>query len=347
MRIKSDFKTYHHEVYQQLEHELKAISSNRTTVIKKDFQDLEKVHTRFVESLFGGKMIRGTLVKLGYELVSKKETKEILKPAAAFEIFHSALLIHDDVIDASPLRRGKPTVYMQERDKQLGISQAICLGDLGITLAVRILAESNFPPERKNNALSYFLTMISQTILGEMLDIQSAQTYERTEQQVMKVHLMKTANYTIVGPLTVGAILAGGDETLLENIKRFGEKVGVAFQIQDDILGVFGDNTEIGKSTTSDIEENKSTLFITYCLKHANAKQKAFLKSYYGKKDITKKHYEEIKTIFVTTGALTYCQNKIAELTAEAKKIIPSLTKDKTKQKLLAQFTDLLIKRNK
>src|SRR5262249_37895348 len=109
----------------------------------------------------------------------------------------------------------------------------------------------------------------------------------------------------------------------------------------------FGDENIIGKATTSDCEENKSTLLISYALKHADAKQKAKLKKLYGKKGITKREHETIKQIFIETGALAYSEKKIKSLTAEAQKIIPQLTKDETKQKLLLELTNLLLKREK
>ncbi len=341
------FELYLRDTSQEIQKELQIFSKEWNRYIANDFSDLKKSNMRFTESLFGGKMIRGTLVKFGYELIQTKNIKAILKPAAAFEIFHSSLLIHDDIIDQSPIRRGKLTLFMTEKNKHHGISQAICLGDLGITLAVNSISESDFPLEVKNMAIRYFLKMISKTILGEMLDVQASQKYNRKDEQVIKIHKMKTANYTIVGPLSVGAILAGASEKFLENIQLFGEYLGIAFQIQDDILGIFGDDKKIGKSTTSDIQENKNTLLFTYSLKKANQKQKDILKMYYGKKNITLKQQEMIRKVFIETGALDQSKKTIMKLTLQAKELIPNITKEKNKQLLLAQFVDLLVSRKK
>src|ERR1700722_3607445 len=306
----TDFTAYLRQTYREIEKELNMFSKEWSNYIQTDFSDLKKLNEKLTKSFYGGKMLRGTLVKLGYELFAKKPSSEIIKPAIAWEILHTALLIHDDIIDQSPLRRGKPAVHIA-KNEHYGVSQAICLGDLGITIAVKLLSESNFPIEIKNRATNYFLQIITETILGEMLDVEISQRQKRTEKQIMNIHTMKTANYTIVGPLTLGALLAGARDNELEKIKRFGKPLGIAFQIQDDILGIFGDEKTVGKSTTSDIEENKSTLLITYALKHTNQKQKKFLKQYYGQKNITKKQHEEIKKIFEQTSALAYSQNKI------------------------------------
>jgi geranylgeranyl diphosphate synthase type I len=345
--IQTDFKIYHKNASAKIKKELDIFSDNLTHTVQQHFSPLEKLNLKFTDSFYSGKMIRGTLVKFGYELVNNTDVDTIIKPAAAFEILHSSLLIHDDIIDKSILRRGKPTVHMDVKDEHYGISQAICLGDLGITLSINLLSESNFPTEIKNRAIGYFSHIISTTILGQMLDVQASLVFKRSEEQVMNIYQTKTAQYTIVAPLTMGAMLGGATDEVLEKIKLFGEQLGVAFQIQDDILGVFGDETTIGKSTTSDIKENKSTLLFTYSLQHANAAQGVILKKYYGKKISTKKHHEMIKKVFTDTGALEYNQKKFLELALQAKKIIPEITKDNNKQMLLTQFVDLLVSRKK
>ena len=343
----TDFRMYHKNASAKIKKELDIFSDNLTHTVQHHFSTLEKLNSKFTDSFYGGKMIRGTLVKFGYELVINTDANEIIKPAAAFEILHSSLLIHDDIIDNSILRRGKPTVHIYEKDEHYGISQAICLGDLGIVLSINLLSESNFPSEIKNRAINYFSHIISTTILGQMLDVQSTQEFNRSEEQVMNIYQTKTAQYTIVAPLTMGAILAGATDEILEKIKLFGEQLGVAFQIQDDILGVFGNEKEIGKSTTSDIKENKSTLLFTYSLQHANATQRSILKQYYGKKVSAKRQLEMIKKVFTDTGSLEYNQKKILDFALQAKKIIPEITKDKHKQILLTQFVDLLVSRKK
>jgi len=330
----------------EIEKELNNYSRKWSDYIETDFQDLKEPTAKFTQSIFGGKMLRGTLVKLGYELFEKKRTHAILKPAIAFEIFHTSILVHDDIIDKSPVRRGKPAVYVS-KNKHYGISQAICLGDLGITLSIKLLSESHFQIQDKNRALTYFLDAISTTILGEMLDIESSRKYKRSEEQIIKIHQNKTANYTITTPLIIGAVLAGGDDELLQKIRLFGGNLGIAFQIQDDILGIFGDERTVGKSITSDIEENKSTMLITRALSHANKKQKNILKRYYGKKKITSKEYEIIKQVFQETGSLVHSQNKINDLILEAKATIPSLTENNRCQLLLTGLTDLLMMREK
>lgn len=189
---------------------------------------------KFIESCSGGKRLRGKLVILGYQLAHLPGVRahlegEIAKVAAAYEIMHSAILAHDDIIDQSPFRRGKPSLY-----KAVGASQAITLADLGFFLAIRIIAESKFSEKEKNEALKLFSQTMVDTAIGQMLDIQKG--------DVATVRKLKTARYTVAGPLQLGAILAGASHLegakahLRGDLVEFGENLGIAFQIKDDIL---------------------------------------------------------------------------------------------------------------
>src|SRR5579884_2564972 len=223
----------------------------------------------------GGKRIRGMLVKLGYELSGAGYSKEIIKVAAAYEIFQTAILAHDDVIDKSPLRRGQPTIFNALGGDHYALSQAICLGDIGFFQAFEMISNTNFPDELKTAALSSFSRTMTETALGQMLDIEiPAKKLPRKEEDALVIFQLKTARYTISGPLLLGAILGGADQKIRENIKKFGDYLGIAYQIHDDILGVFGTEKEIGKSVTSDIEEGKQTLLITKALEKASLGEK-------------------------------------------------------------------------
>lgn len=301
-----------------------------------------------IEACKGGKRIRGVLVKLGYELANKKPNPDILKVAAAFEIFQTAILAHDDVIDESPLRRGKPTIYKALGGDHYGISQAICLGDVGFFQAMEIISQTNFPEKNKIKALESFSRTMMETALGEILDVEVPHLKtERMEQDVLTIARFKTARYTISGPLLLGAILGGGDEKLLKKLKEFGDNLGIAFQIQDDILGVFGKESEIGKSVSSDIEEGKNTLLITEALKKGNPSQKQTLKKLYGHGKISTKEMEELRKIFKDTGALDYSSSVALKYVDLAKKSAKFLTKDKKLVNLLDEMSDFLINRQK
>ncbi len=309
---------------------------------------LRSEYLLFSQSMKGGKGIRGSLVKLGYKIGGGKKNSEINKIGAAFEMLHSSLLIHDDVIDKSLMRRGRPTLYKALGENHYALSQAICLGDMGFFQATKMIAASKFDDRLKARVISLFSEIVTDTITGEMLDVKlSRPNQEKREKDVVVIHRLKTARYTIVGPLTIGAVLGGAHALQIRAIKQFGEYIGMAFQIQDDILGVFGDEKEIGKSTTSDIEENKNTLLITYALEKGTILQRKILAKYYGTGKVTPSQHQAVKKVFVETGSLAYSQQKVEQYIDLGEKIIPSIARDKVMQKLLREFVELVIERKK
>lgn len=316
---------------------------------KKDVNYISPKLTRFadifIKACEGGKRLRGGLVKLGYEMAGGEDIKTILRPAAAFEIFQTAILAHDDVIDKSPLRRGKPTVYQALGGDHYGMSQAIGLGDAGLFLATKLIADSDFKDSHKNQALSFFCKIFVDTALGEILDVELPHIKQAKKEDIITIFKLKTAYYTIIGPLTLGAILAGGSQSLQDQIHELGLNLGIAFQIQDDILGVFGSEEALGKSVTSDIEEGKITLLLSQALEDANTTQRNVLERYYGNGPIDKKWLEQIRGVFVATGALDETQRQAVKYVNQAKKVIGSMEISNTHRILLFEMADFLVER--
>ncbi len=316
--------------------------------IEKNTKSLTPHSKAFLKASKGGKKIRGILIYLGYKLAGGEEKSDIYDISSAYEIFHTSILAHDDIIDQSPVRRGIPSLYKALGGGHHGISGAICLGDLGFFLSTKIISESDFPSEVKIKALEHFSKTVMDTALGEILDVELPFIKgERKEKDVILIMSLKTAKYTVSAPLQLGAILAGADEHLIRVLKEFGENLGIAFQIQDDILGVFGEESELGKSNKSDIEEGKNTLLIIKALKNANSKQLRVLKKYYGKGKISTKALLKVRKIFEDSKALENSQKIALKYLSSAKKEIPGLTKDKDLSKILEQISDYLVERNK
>ncbi len=229
-----DFAEYLKSTAKKIDKEVNKILRKQLKEAKKTDKKLVPLIKAFISSCQGGKGIRGALVKLGYEIathlpgVKAHLGGEVIRVAAAYEIFHTAILIHDDIIDRSPIRRGKPSLYKELGGNHYGVSQAISVGDYGFFLAFKIISESSFPPDRKIQALELFSKVMMDTTWGEMLDL------EETDPKV--VMQLKTACYTISGPLQTGAVLAGAEEKLISTLGKFGGNIGMAFQIKDDIL---------------------------------------------------------------------------------------------------------------
>jgi geranylgeranyl pyrophosphate synthase len=278
-------------------------------------------------------------------MISKTPNPELLKIAAAYELFQTAILAHDDIIDNSPKRRGKSSLHVALGNNHFGKSQAICLGDIGFFLAYRLISESNFDDALKTKAITFFSTSIMQTTVGEMLDVELAQKKSGTSQKdILTVARLKTAYYTFVAPLTLGAILAGAEDELLAMIKTYGEALGIAFQLQDDIHDIFGTEQSLKKEVGGDILEGKQTILFAKALASADKKQTEILSKFYGNAKSKTEEIEIIKKIFRDTGALKYTEDLIKKYSKKAKAIIPDLSPELPIQTILDEIIDYVVK---
>lgn len=321
---------------------------------RKEAQDIDPLAVKVLNSLedyiAGGKKVRGALTVLGYHAAGGRKQKEIIPVSAAVEIIHSSLLIHDDFIDKDKLRRGKPTVheaYSKGNSKHYGASIALIIGDIGIFLSHQLIANSKFDPSKKARAISELERLLTNTGYGEILDIAFDFKEKITWDEILKVRLYKTAHYTFVLPLTIGATLAEAKKSMLEAIEVYGENVGLAFQIRDDVLGVFGDPKVTGKSNESDIREGKITLLYKKSLKLANKKDRKFLKKWYGNKDLDAKKIQKIRKIIKDSGALEFSDSEARKLVEKGKSKVDKITDKKDYQEVLQTLADYVIDREK
>ena len=325
---------------------------------------LAELYDTFREAGGGGKCIRGSLVKLGYEIaLTRQAGEEILPACAAFEIFQTAILGHDDVIDKSPLRRGRDSIWRalarrvgahccaedseeNSNDRHYGISQAICLGDVGITLANRLVVESIFDADKKIEAMKMFLEVQLNTADGEMLDVLMSHKKDYGDEEgILRIARMKTAWYTIAGPLQFGAVLGGASPEVLDAMRRYGIFLGMAFQLRDDILGVNAAEAEIGKSNASDIAEGKVTLLAHYAMKRATPAQMEQLQRIYGSGTVSEADRLTVRDIFEDTGAFTEVAQKAESYLAEAAGIVGEMTQNAEHAALLIQLGDMMARR--
>jgi geranylgeranyl pyrophosphate synthase len=228
-------------------------------------------------------------------------------------------------------------------DVHYGTSQAICLGDVGLILANKLIAESAFDAERKVEALSVFHAAQLNTMDGEMLDVMLSRVKDYGDEDgILKIASLKTAWYTIVGPMQLGAVLAGGPDGLLCSIEEFGLSLGVAFQLKDDILGIRAAEKETGKSNTSDIAEGKVTLLIHHALKNASAEDRRRLLEIYGRPSVSDADRQTVQAIFSSTGAFDAAARLAEHRLGEAKRLIPAMTQNLEHAALLTQLSDMM-----
>lgn len=350
-----DFESYLKTNAQKVEKELDEILLEFLKDTKKTDSKLVPLAKHFLNSCKGGKRIRGVLVKLGYEIASqissparahRNQISEIYKVGAAWEILHTASLIHDDVIDQSPSRRGIASLYMGLGGNHYGESQAISLGDIGMYLPVKIITNCKFQNDKKIKALNHLSQTVINTGLGQILDVELPNLGKIIqEEDVKQLYLLKTAYYTVAGPLIMGAILGGASDKLIGMLGEFGKNLGIAFQIQDDILGVFGTEKETGKSISSDIEEGKNTLLLSYSLKKAEKLNLSVLRQYYGKGQVGEKGLEKVRKVFKKVGALNFAHVQAQDYASKAKQVVSDITNDKKMCKILIELTEFLVER--
>jgi len=286
---------------------------------------------RFVSA--GGKRVRPAFLYSGYIAAGGKAHAAATFASLCVEFLHTFALIHDDIIDKSDTRRGRATShkafenthkskkYPGDRE-HFGLSSAILAGDLAFTFAEEILTSSPFPQERLRRARYFFDQMKFQVISGEYLDVLGSYKKRLTEEEVLNILEYKTAKYTVERPLQIGAMLAGAEVDILEAFTAYGIPLGQAFQLQDDILGIFGDAEKIGKPVGADIREGKKTVLITKTYELASKREEQLLDRVVGNFAATDKDLYRVKEIIYSVGAYDYAIKLSHRLIDQAKTAI-------------------------
>lgn len=306
---------------------------------KNYLQDLVNICTN-------GKCVRSYLVNLIYHLFGGKDENLIVKASASYELFEGSVLAHDDIIDKSEIRRSAPSLYVKLGNNHIGLSRAICVGDFGLIFANEIINQLNLSPEIKQKAISHQTKVYLTTISGELLDVDISNGNSVLENDVIEMYKEKTANYTISGPMELGAILANQNDRIIKLLHDIGINLGVAFQIKDDILGVFSDTNVIGKSNTSDSVEGKKTILISHFDEVADAETKYKFYSFYGTES-SKDNIEIIKELLNKNNCLTYANQKLEEYYNNAINLINKCDLDANIKESLKDFANYILNRNR
>ena len=323
----------------------KVMRKEPNPIIRPFREDLADLNT-------GGKMLRGMLVNLGYQIAVHMNGEAACNAAEsdmlalAFEIFQTGVLVHDDIIDNAGTRRGKITVHRRyehrlnvretkmvaagEKPGNLAKSAAICVGDLGIYYANKQIVDNYAQNEHLAVLIGYFDDIVLQTIRGELLDVvlpyeiqddkySPEEKKKLLEKSIWDIYYLKTAGYSVIGPLHLGMILGGADEKQMKSLDRVAEDIGIAYQIMDDILGVFADPEKLGKDVGSDITEFKQTILYMYVCTMKPEYEEELLQIY-GKKRISDVELDEVQRIFRESGALAYAQEMLGDCFERAEK---------------------------
>lgn len=285
----------------------------------------------------GGKRLRPQFCRAGWIVAGGcPDSDDILAAAAAFEWLQASALVHDDLMDESDTRRGKPSIHraFETRHRtevgagdaaQFGRSSAVLLGDLMLSwsdeLMTRAILDSPTMAPNIRSARHYFDLCKTEVVAGQYLDVVGQTHHGFSVADAMRVVRFKSAKYTIERPLHVGAALAGADADLLTRLSAFGMPLGEAFQLRDDMLGVFGDPAVTGKPAGDDLREGKRTVLIARTAERTDDGGRELLSHGLGSAD----HVDRLRELIVSTGAADAVEEDIASLEGQAEEALERL----------------------
>jgi geranylgeranyl diphosphate synthase type I len=278
--------------------------------------------------LAGGKRLRPAFCYWGWRARGGQDGAPIFAAAAALELLHASALVHDDVMDASETRRGQPAVHRRfaaahrQADwsgsaDRFGAGAAILVGDLLLAWTGELIRHSGLPADAVERGLGVLDPMRTEVFAGQYLDLVAQASAASRDpaaqlQEALRVVTYKSAKYTVERPLHLGAALAGsnatGQDPVASALTGYGIPVGIAFQLRDDILGVFGDPSRTGKPVTDDLREGKRTVLLALAAERADPAQGRILAGSVGNPDLTETDAGQVREVISRTGALAECE---------------------------------------
>lgn len=295
--------------------------------------------------LSGGKRVRAGLLYWGYRAGGGTDSEALVRSAASMELFQAAALLHDDVMDASDTRRGLPAAHraMAAAHRSQGLAGdadrfgeagAILAGDLCLTWADEVYATSGLPAVEIARGRAVFDRMRTQLMGGQFLDVfESVQTWDglSTDERIeraLRVIRFKSAKYTMEHPLLIGATSAGADERVLDALSTYGLQLGEAYQLRDDLLGVFGDPEETGKPAGDDLREGKRTVLVAHALDGADAATRQLFETRFGHDDLTDVDVAHFRKVCLASGAVDAVEERITTGAQAARAAVEAVRAD-------------------
>ncbi|MGB3445030.1 MAG: polyprenyl synthetase family protein [Actinophytocola sp.] len=285
-------------------------------------------------ALRGGKRIRPTFAWWGWRAAGGEATGEraqaVLTAVSALELIQTCALVHDDLMDASELRRGHPTVHVRFTEahraggwlgapERFGMAAAVLLGDLALAWADDMFTGAPLSEQMRAAAREPWLAMRSEMFAGQYLDVLAQAEGDESEERALGVARLKTAAYTVERPLHLGIALAGVDGDTVAAVRAFGTDIGVAFQLRDDLLGVYGDTEVTGKPAGDDLREGKRTLLVSLGLRYADEAGRHadadLLRGALGDPGLTQETIQRVRDLLVEVGAVDELERRIEKLT--------------------------------
>ena len=309
--------------------------------------------------LGGGKRLRPTFAWWGWRGAggdpAGPDVEGVLQAVASLELIQACALIHDDLIDSSDSRRGSPTVHIAGAKlhadsgwlgspSTFGLATAVLVGDLALAWADDMFGEAPLPPAVLAAARPAWRAMRTEVLAGQYLDVRTQATGDASPEAALHICKLKTAAYTVQRPLHLGAALGGADDALIATLREFGDEVGVAFQLRDDLLGVFGDPEVTGKPAGDDLREGKRTLLVAVALERADQRgrsdaRQAILDAV-GNPGLDGADVDRVRGLLTELGAVQAVEQRIAALTGSA---LDALTAADVAEPAAGQLAELAV----
>lgn len=285
----------------------------------------------------GGKRIRPTLMLLAYNLY-REHPEDILMPACGIETYHNYTLLHDDLMDQADLRRGHETVH-----KRWDANTAILSGDSMLVLAYQRMTQCW--PDKLKEVIDVFTQTALEIGEGQQYDMDFEKRDDVTEDEYIEMIRLKTS-VLLACALKIGAILGNASAEDADNLYRFGEKIGLAFQLQDDFLDVYGDPKVFGKAIGGDIVSNKKTYMLINAFNRADTQQRAELERWTQLKDFDRQEkIDAVTALYNDMGIDRLAQDKMATYYEESKKYLAAVQVPTEKKRELTAYVQQMMKR--
>lgn len=305
----------------------------------------------------GGKRLRPYLTYLSYTGFGGTDIEAIRPVALSQEIIHSFALIHDDVMDRDIIRHGGSNIagryqsifgaWAKGEAEHLAEAMAILAGDLSLALAFELVATSPFDRATRERMILRIKAMVFEAVAGQQLDLVMPwlPDDEVSIERLLRVCQYKTASYSFEAPLQMGAMAASASPAQLKAIVAVAQPLGIAFQLSDDMLGIFGNEDETGKPVLSDLREGKRTLLVQYGLELASSEEAKRLKGYLGNPKVGYRHLADVRAILTQSGAMDRVGSQAEEAIIQSKQAISKVGWTPDVVSALEQLADFVMTR--
>jgi geranylgeranyl diphosphate synthase type I len=356
--VNSEPKATLKSVRSAVEEELSIFLNRESTYLNSISSDLSPVSDSLTSFLLdSGKRLRPLFAYAGFAAAGGKLEKSATRAMAALELLQACALIHDDLMDGSDTRRGKPSihrhfesVHVQEQldgfAPQYGLSAAVLLGDLALVWSDQMLNTAGLTTEQYARVMPFYNEMRVELMAGQFLDIHEQTQKDTSVDRSMKIARYKSGKYTIERPLHLGAAMTSSSKDVTDALSAYGLPLGEAFQLRDDLLGVFGDPSVTGKPAGDDLREGKRTVLIAMTNERQSESQREIARKYFGKPDIDAEGVAILQEIIESTGARAELEATIDRLTEESLTAAQSKVFTDDGKALLVELANITTKRS-